>query len=97
MTPRLLSSEDWYLGPNWPGQRCGAKTRSGHSCKNPVVTGRKRCRMHGGAKGSGAPSGERNGRFIHGRYTKEKIERHREGMAELKELERIGKMIGYFG
>jgi hypothetical protein len=25
--------------------------------------------MHGGAKGSGGPAGERNGRFKHGLYT----------------------------
>jgi hypothetical protein len=30
-----------------------------------------RCRMHGGADGSGAPAGARNGNFRHGRYTKE--------------------------
>jgi hypothetical protein len=27
--------------------------------------------MHGGADGSGAPKGERNGNYKHGRYTKE--------------------------
>jgi hypothetical protein len=27
--------------------------------------------MHGGADGSGAPSGPRNGNFKHGRYTEE--------------------------
>jgi glucans biosynthesis protein len=51
--------------------RCGARTRSGATCKSAPVTGRRRCRMHGGAAGSGAPSGERNGNFRHGRYTKE--------------------------
>ena len=29
--------------------------------------------MHGGADGTGAPSGERNGNYKHGRYTKEVI------------------------
>ena len=29
--------------------------------------------MHGGAKGSSAPKGERNGRYTHGPYTKEAI------------------------
>ena len=29
------------------------------------------CRMHGGAKGSGAPSGRQNGNFKTGTYTKE--------------------------
>ncbi|MBB42995.1 MAG: hypothetical protein CMM44_04435 [Rhodospirillaceae bacterium] len=36
------------LGADWPGQRCHAKTRKGTPCQNPVVTGRNRCRMHGG-------------------------------------------------
>jgi len=40
--------------------RCGAKTRTGGSCQAPVVSGKARCRMHGGAKGSGAPKGNRN-------------------------------------
>jgi hypothetical protein len=51
--------------------RCGAKTRSGAPCKSAPVTGRRRCRMHGGADGSGAPSGSRNGNYKHGRYTAE--------------------------
>ena len=54
-------------------KRCGAKTRSGRPCQSPVVMGRKRCRMHGGAHGSGAPSGERNGNYRHGLYTAEAI------------------------
>ena len=52
-------------------QRCGAKTRCGKSCRSPAVRGKARCRMHGGAKGSGGPLGERNGNYRHGRYTKE--------------------------
>jgi hypothetical protein len=51
--------------------RCGAQTRSGRACQQPRVTGRRRCRLHGGAPGSGAPSGERNGRYQHGHCTKE--------------------------
>jgi len=35
--------------------RCGAKTRKGTACQAPAVLGKKRCRMHGGSKGSGAP------------------------------------------
>jgi hypothetical protein len=45
--------------------------RSGAPCKSTPVTGRRRCRMHGGADGSGAPQGARNGNYKHGRYTKE--------------------------
>jgi hypothetical protein len=51
--------------------RCGARTRSGAPCKSSPVTGRRRCRMHGGADGSGAPKGAKNGNYKHGRYTVE--------------------------
>jgi uncharacterized membrane protein len=40
--------------------RCGARTRSGKPCQAPALTGKARCRMHGGAAGSGAPKGNRN-------------------------------------
>ena len=90
----LLSPEDWQFGPDWPGQRCGAKTRSGHPCKNPIVIGRKRCRMHGGAKGSGAPTGERNGRYRHGRFTKKRMAIKKQETVQLRELARLAKSIG---
>jgi hypothetical protein len=48
------------------GQACGAKTRKGTPCQSPPVTGKSRCRMHGGAEGSGAPPGSRNGAYRHG-------------------------------
>jgi hypothetical protein len=70
--------------------RCGAKTRSGAPCKSAPVTGRRRCRMHGGADGSGAPSGSRNGNYKHGRYTAEvAAARHwlREATRMLRELQ----------
>ena len=50
--------------------RCGAKTRKGTPCIAPAVTGKARCRMHGGAAGSGAPIGNRNA-LKHGLYTAE--------------------------
>jgi ribosomal protein S6E (S10) len=37
------------FGSNWPGRRCGAKTRSGAPCKAPAMHNKARCRMHGGA------------------------------------------------
>ena len=46
--------------------RCGAKTRSGKPCKNLLARGKKRCRFHGGAVGSGAPKGNKNA-WKHGR------------------------------
>jgi glucans biosynthesis protein len=39
--------------------RCLARTRSGTECQSPAVSGRRRCRMHGG-NNPGAPIGNRN-------------------------------------
>jgi hypothetical protein len=50
--------------------RCGAKTRQQTSCLAPAVQNKKRCRMHGGAKGSGAPLNNKNA-LKHGNNTKE--------------------------
>ena len=49
--------------------RCGAKTRRGTACLAPAVSGKTRCRMHGGAKGSGAPKGNQNA-LKHGHFTR---------------------------
>jgi hypothetical protein len=57
------------LGPMHGATRCGAKTRRGTACQSPAVRGKRRCRMHGGAPGSGAPSGRRNGNYRHGHFT----------------------------
>ena len=68
--------------------RCGAKTRQGTSCQSPAVSGKKRCRMHGGAKGSGAPTGNKNA-LKDGLYTAEAVSlrRHiRELTQKSKEL-----------
>lgn len=53
--------------------KCLAKTRRKTLCQTPPVTGKKRCRMHGGAKGSGAPLNNKNA-FKHGRYSAESIQ-----------------------
>lgn len=60
-------------GPMRQSLRCGAKTRKGTACQAPAVSGKARCRMHGGAKGSGAPQGNRNA-LKHGGYTREERE-----------------------
>jgi uncharacterized protein YjcR len=64
-------------GPMLASQRCGAKTRSGGCCRSPAVQDKKRCRMHGGAAGSGAPRGNKNARK-HGRYTRDAIAQRRQ-------------------
>ena len=54
-------------------RRCGAKTRTGMRCGSPAMSGKARCRMHGG-KGSGAPKGNHNA-LRQGLYTKEVLAR----------------------
>ena len=66
--------------------RCGAKTRKGTPCQAPAVRGKKRCRMHGGARGTGAPKGNQNA-LKHGMYTRESGVFH----AQMRELLRTGR------
>jgi glucans biosynthesis protein len=66
--------------------RCGAKTRAGAPCGQAAVKGRTRCRMHGGAKGSGGPRGDRNGNFKYGLWTRESIEMRKATRAKVREI-----------
>jgi len=75
-------------GPMLSSPRCGAKTRSGKPCMSPAVHGKKRCRMHGGAPGSGAPRGNQNA-LKHGLYTREAIEQRR----QLRTLMRQSRLL----
>ena len=75
------------VGPMMDAPRCGAKTRAGTPCKSPAVSGKKRCRMHGGAAGSGAPRGNKNA-LKHGLYTAEAIAERRRLRAMMKEFEK---------
>lgn len=63
-------------GPMLASPRCGAKTRTGMPCTSPAVSGKRRCRMHGGAAGSGAPRGNQNA-LKDGLHTQEAIEERR--------------------
>ena len=68
--------------------RCGAKTRKGTPCEAPAVTDKARCRMHGGAKGSGAPLGNRNA-LKSGLYTAENLEMRRHVMELVRQSRKI--------
>ncbi len=81
-------------GPMLASPRCGARTRRGTACRAPAVAGKRRCRMHGGAKGSGAPKGNKNAQK-HGTYTREALEQRaqlRGLIRDSKEL--IEKLVG---
>lgn len=77
----MVSTHKRNTAPMLASPRCGAKTRAGTCCRSPAVEGKRRCRMHGGAKGSGAPEGNQNA-LKHGTYTKAAFRQR----AELREL-----------
>ena len=83
---------EWRFGSNWPGERCGAKTRKGTPCQRPANKKNGRCRLHGGA--SSGPRTEVGRAKIsaanlrHGKYTKDKLEKRRENAARGREIRR---------
>lgn len=79
-----MSDHPRNTGPMLTSPRCGARTRSGHPCRAPAVGGKGRCRMHGGARGSGAPKGNRNA-FKSGLFTRTAIGDRRQLRALMKE------------
>lgn len=75
-------------GPMQASQRCGAQTRNGEPCRAPALRGKTRCRMHGGAAGSGAPFGNKNA-VKHGFFTSEAIEERKFVRTALIEAENV--------
>jgi hypothetical protein len=75
-------------GPMLASPRCGAKTRSGGSCRRPATRGKKRCHMHGGARGSGAPRANQNARK-RGLFTRDAIAEGRQIQALLGEARKL--------
>ena len=71
-------------GPMTLSPRCGARTRGGGACRAPAVSGRARCRMHGGAVGSGAPRGNQNAlkSGLHTAEARAELRRAKAGMQE---------------
>ena len=94
------------FGPNWSGQRCGARTKAGTPCQRPAVKKKGRCTRHGG-KSTGPRTEEGRARIAaaqttHGRLTKERraeakrnAEVGRQIRAELAEIEAWALGVGY--
>ena len=80
----MPSNHKRNTAPMLTSRRCGACTRRGTACRAPAVSGRQRCRMHGGAKGSGAPKNNKNA-LKHGFATREAIRERAEFRAVLAE------------
>jgi hypothetical protein len=87
------------FGPDWSGQRCGARTKAGSPCQRPAVKKTGRCTRHGG-KSTGPRTPEGRARIeaaqtVHGKQTKEaraaakrRAQIGREIRAELREIEK---------
>ena len=86
------------FGVDWPGLRCGARTRRGTSCLKPALKGKTRCQLHGGL--STGPRTEaglekiRAANTVHGQRSRKSIEDHRRFMREIKRLELLARMAG---
>jgi uncharacterized protein YjcR len=74
--------------PMLASPRCGVKTRCGGACRSPAVHGKRRCRMHGGARGSGAPQANQNARK-HGLFTRDAIAERRQIQALLSDARKL--------
>ena len=86
------------FGPDWPGVRCGAKTKAGGKCLCPAVKRTGRCTRHGG-KSTGPRTQAGRDKIAalhttHGKLTKEKREAAkkraeigRKVRAEIKQIE----------
>jgi hypothetical protein len=83
-----MSGHARNTGPMRASPRCGAKIRSGGSCRSPAVRCKKRCRVHGGAPGSGAPRGNRNA-LRHGLFTRDAIAERKQIRALLGEARKL--------
>jgi hypothetical protein len=88
----MVSSHRRNVGPMLRSPRCGARTRRGTPCRAPAVAGKRRCRMHGCAKWSGAPHGNKNA-LKHGAYTREALERRAELRGLLREAQKVLKEL----
>ena len=85
------------FGPDWPGKRCGAKTRAGGICPKPAYKDSGRCHNHGGAS-SGPRTKEGRQRVSeahskHGHFTKDKKLARAEGAAIERKLRARRKLI----
>ncbi|OGV35728.1 MAG: hypothetical protein A3E88_04280 [Legionellales bacterium RIFCSPHIGHO2_12_FULL_35_11] len=84
-----------YAFENAP--RCGAKTKrnNGKPCRCPAIKDKLRCRIHGGAKGSGAKRGNVNA-LKSGEYTAESKAFRLELRQSIQHNKKIIKEFGFF-
>jgi uncharacterized protein YjcR len=83
-----MSDHARNITPMRASPRCGAKIRSGGSCRAPAMRGKRRCRKHGGAPESGAPRGNQNARK-HGLFTRVAIAERKQIQALLADARKL--------
>lgn len=70
---------------------CSARTRRGESCRKPPLTGKRRCRLHGGlSTGPKTTKGKARiaaAHWKHGRRSKKFVEMRAKIWKELREIE----------
>ena len=74
------------FGPNWPGQRCLAKTRQGTACQRAAYKHNGRCALHGSlnwTKTQRSLQRISEANLKHGRQTKDKLAAQRQ-MADVE-------------
>ncbi len=86
------------FGNRWCAQ-CAAKSkRSGQRCRNPVVKGKRTCRMHGGkSTGPRTSQGRKrcaDAKTVHGKETRQRRAERRVGLFRLRELEEQARQLG---
>ncbi|WP_431849233.1 hypothetical protein [Allosphingosinicella sp.] len=62
-------------------------------CQCPANRGKKRCRIHGGANGSGGQKGERNGAFKHGGWSNDAVALRRAAGRLLRVVRDSGRAV----
>ena len=88
---RFQKGNSFRFGPDWPGQRCGAKTRKGTACQKPPLAGKTKCRLHGGLS-TGPRTAEGKARIAaahwkHGRRSRAFTEARKQIWADLRAVE----------
>ena len=71
---------------------CGAKKRNGEPCGAKAISGKQRCRLHGG-RSTGAPCGNTNA-LKHGIYSKASLEADRQACEVLQKAEALLAQVG---
>ena len=90
---------DCSFGPNYPGSRCEARTRKGAACQKPPLSGKSRCRLHGGlSTGPKTPEGKARiaaAHWKHGRRSKAFTETRKQIWADLRAIEARMRAEGF--